>query len=327
MNVLITGASGFIGSFLCEESLRRRYAVWAGMRTKSSRKYLQNEWLNFITLDLTDTNTLSRQLASFKQKHGKWDVIIHAGGATKCLHKEEFVANNFDCTRNLVESLESMDMMPEQFLYLSSLSVLGPGLDENNPQPNTAYGESKLMSENYLKEKGISGLTIFRPTGVYGPREKDYFTMVKSIDNHIDFAAGFDPQVITFVYVRDLVNAILSAIGNENAYGKTYAVSDGEEYSSRTYSDLVQKELGRHCVLHIKAPLFILKMVCNVGDFWSRMTGRLSTLNKDKYNILSQRDWRCDITPIKEDLGYAPEWNLERGVKESVKWYIDNKWL
>lgn len=326
MNVLITGASGFIGSFLCEEALRRRYTVWAGMRSKSSRKWLQNEWLNFVTLDMTDTDILCKQLTSFKEKHGKWDVIIHAGGATKCLNKEDFIKNNFECTKNLVETLEQLDMLPQQFLYLSSLSVLGPNLDESNPQPNTAYGESKLMSEEWLRTKNLN-LTIFRPTGVYGPREKDYFMMVQSINNHYDFAVGFTPQVITFVYVQDLVNAILSAIGNEKANGKTYAVSDGQEYSSRTFSDLVQKELGKSLVLHVTAPLFLLKIICNIGDFWSRITGNILTLNKDKYNILSQRDWRCDITPIKEDLGYSPQWNLERGVKASVQWYKENKWL
>lgn len=326
MNILITGASGFIGSTLCEESLKHRYTVWAGMREKSSRKWLQNEWLNFVTLDLSDKDTLAQQLTAFKQKKGKWDVIIHAGGSTKCVHKEEFIKNNYECTKNLVETLEQLDMLPEQFLYLSSLSVLGPNLDESNPQPNTAYGESKLMSEEWLKTKNLN-LTIFRPTGVYGPREKDYLMMMKSIKNHYDFAVGFKPQIITFVYVQDLVNAIFSAIGNEKANGKTYAVTDGEEYSSRTFSDLVQKELGKSCVLHITAPLFLLKMICKLGDFWSRLTGKVQTLNNDKYNILSQRDWRCDITPIKEDLGYLPQWNLERGVKASIKWYKDNKWL
>jgi len=361
MKVLITGASGFIGSFLCDESLHRRFRVWAGIRSRSSRKWLQSEWLNFVTLDMTNTDTLYQQLNSFKQKQGKWDVIIHAGGATKCLNKEDFIANNFECTKNLVETLEQLDMLPQQFLYLSSLSVLGPSLDESNPQPNTAYGESKLMSENYLKDKfaslensphtllpnenstlallpsensahalplrGSGGLTIFRPTGVYGPREKDYLMMMKSIKHHYDFAVGFKPQIITFVYVQDLVNAILSAIGNEKSYGKTYAVSDGNSYSSRAFSDLIQKELDKRFVLHITAPLFILKAVCNIGDLWSRLTGKISTLNKDKYNILSQRDWQCDITPIKEDLGYEPQWDLERGVKESVKWYKENKWL
>ena len=338
MNILITGASGFIGSFLCEESLKLRYTVWAGIRKTSSRKWLQNEWLKFAILDMANKDILYKQLYNHKKNNSRWDVIIHAGGATKCLHKEDFIKNNFECTKNLIETLEELDMMPKQFIYLSSLSVLGPGLDENNPEPNTAYGESKLMTEQWLasrmaknvdcqEDENETKYTVFRPTGVYGPREKDYFLMVKSINNHYDFAVGFDPQQITFVYVKDLAKAILSAIDNEKAYGKTYAVSDGDVHSSRDFSDLIQKELDKRFVLHITAPLFLLKIVCNVGDWWSNLTGKISTLNKDKYNILSQRDWNCNITPIKEDLGYEPEYNLEKGVKETINWYKDNKWI
>lgn len=371
MNILITGASGFIGSFLCEECLRRQYTVWAGMRTTSSRKWLQNEWLHFVTLDMTDTDILRQQLSSFKDKHGKWDIIVHAGGATKCLNVEDFDKNNFLCTRNLVETLFCLDMLPSQFLYVSSLSVLGaireqmvdthsvtipkgsaiddefisrytiqqsvyePMLDTDTPYPNTAYGASKLKSEEYLRNRQVElfsqgidfNFTIFRPTGVYGPREKDYYLMVKSINSHYDFAVGYKPQEITFVYVQDLVDAILSAIGNANAKGKSYAVSDGFVYSSRAFSDLIQKELNRHAVLHIKAPLFLLKAICRLGEWFSHLTGKLITLNKDKYNILAQRNWQCDISPIQHDLGFTPQWNLERGVKETISWYKENKWI
>ena len=375
MNILITGASGFIGSFICEEALRKRHNVWAGLRISSSRKWLQNEWLNFVILDLANPQKLSQQLSSFRDKYGRWDVIIHAGGATKCVNKEDFELNNFLCTRNLVECLCRLDMLPEHFIYLSSLSVLGaigedtvpphkvdipadlpsdtefvrkytiqqsvynPLLATSIPNPNTEYGKSKLMSEEYLKDfentevfaelKGSKrfNFTIFRPTGVYGPREKDYFIMAKSIANHYDFAAGFKPQEITFVYVQDLVNAIFASLLHPVAYGKTYNVSDGYVYNSRAFSNLIQNELGTRYVLHITAPLWLLKAICKVSGFIGKITGRTSTLNDDKYNILSQRNWQCDINPLYEDLGFIPQWNLERGVNATIKWYIENKWI
>ena len=76
LKILVTGASGFIGSFLCEEGLKREMEVWAGMRKTSSRKWLQNEWLKFQTLDLSHADTLRQQLSDFKQKHGKWETDI-----------------------------------------------------------------------------------------------------------------------------------------------------------------------------------------------------------------------------------------------------------
>lgn len=339
MKILITGASGFIGSFLCEEGLKRGMETWAGMREHSSRRWLTDKQLKFATLDMTDAIRLKEQLSAYQQEVGRWDVIIHAAGATKCLKREDFDLHNFQCTKNLVNTLKDLDMMPDQFLYVSSLSVLGPIREELNadgtyndmvasdiPQPNTAYGESKVKSEEFLK--GVNGVTIFRPTGVYGPREKDYFMMAKSIKQHIDLAVGYKKQVITFVYVRDLVEAIFAAIGKADvANGKTYLVSDGHNYDSRAFSDLIQKELDAKNVLHIKAPLWLLWVICAVAEGFSKLTNKPSTLNGDKYRIMCQRNWQCDISPLKEDLGFTPEWPLERGVKECMDWYKENKWI
>ena len=339
MKILVTGASGFIGSFLCEEGLKRGMETWAGMRQHSSRRWLKDERLKFATLDMTDAVQLKTQLATYKEQIGKWDIIIHAAGATKCLKKEDFDLHNFQCTKNLVNTLQHLDMMPDQFLYVSSLSVLGPIREEKNadgtyndmqasdtPKPNTAYGESKVKSEEFLKE--VEGVTIFRPTGVYGPREKDYFMMAKSIKQHIDFAVGYQKQVITFVYVRDLVGAIFAAIGKAGvANGKTYLVSDGYNYDSRAFSDLIQKELDIKHVLHIKAPLWLLWIISTMAEGFSKLTHKPSTLNGDKYRIMCQRNWQCDISPLKDELGYIPEWPLERGVKECMDWYKENKWI
>ena len=346
MNILITGASGFIGSFLCEEALRQGMRTWAGMREHSSRRWLQNEKLNFAFLDMANADTLSLQLNKYKKSIGKWDVIIHAAGATKCLHREDFFKHNYHCTVNLVNTLDSLDMLPEQFLYVSSLSVLGPirevpnadgsysdMLDTDQPCPNTAYGESKVKSEEFLRQKSLETqgrfcYTIFRPTGVYGPREKDYFMMAKSIKSHVDFAVGLKKQVITFVYVRDLVSAIFAAIGKGSvAGGKCYNVSDGHNYSSQAFSDLIQKELHIRRVLHIKAPLWLLHIISWTAEKMSHITGKASTLNGDKYRIMRQRNWQCDITALKQDLGYTPKWPLDKGVKECIQWYKENGWL
>ena len=163
---------------------------------------------------------------------------------------------------------------------------------------------------------------------MYGPREKDYFMMAQSIKNHVDFSVGYKKQVLTFVYVRDLVSAIFAAIGKkEIACGKTYCVSDGCNYSSRAFSDLIQKELNVGAVLHVKAPLWLLKAISYVAEMLSHVTGKPSTLNADKCRIMSQRNWRCDISPLKADLGYEPMWPLERGVNECMAWYKANGWL
>lgn len=347
-SILVTGASGFIGSFIVQEGLERGMEVWAGMRGTSSKGYLQDGRIKFAQLDLADSTRLRGQLAEYKEKMGGrgWDYVVHAAGATKCLREEDFFCTNTDGTRNLVNALRAEGMMPHRFVFISSLSVFGavreqpvrkptkdnpwiysPILLTDKPRPNTAYGRSKLVAERFLMEQDDLPLTILRPTGVYGPREKDYFMMAKSIAGHSDFSVGFKPQEITFVYVADVVQAVYKSMASPQAEGKAYFLSDGQVYSSREFSDLLQHYMGNPWVVRIKAPLWLLRAICWASGRISRMTGKMNALNDDKYHILKQRNWQCDIEPARRDFGYSPEWQLERGVEASVKWYKENGWL
>ncbi len=348
MTILVTGASGFIGSYICQEGLERGFDVWAGMRRSSSKKYLQDERLRFAYLDMNNAEKLKQQLAELKAEMGGkgWDYVVHAAGATKSLKREGFFRTNTEGTKNLVDALREMDMVPRRFVFVSSLSIYGaireqpvrratednpwvysPILDTDTPQPNTAYGESKLEAEKYLSTLKNFPYTILRPTGVYGPREKDYFLMAQSIQQHVDFAVGYKPQEITFVYVMDVVQAVFKALDAPDAVGKGYFLSDGQVYNSRRFSDLLQQELGNPRVLHIKAPLWFLHCVCAVSGTVNGWMKKLTTLNMDKYHILKQRNWQCDIEPARRDLGYEPQYPLERGVKEAVAWYKKEGWL
>lgn len=337
--VLVTGASGFIGSFICSEGLERGLEVWAGMRRTSSSQYLKDERLRFAQLDLGDYDRLREQLRQYKEAMGGrgWDYVVHAAGATKSLRREGFFKTNTEGTQHLVQALMAEDMVPRRFVFVSSLSIFGairetpypyqPIRDTDTPVPNTAYGESKWQAEEYLRSLTDFPYVILRPTGVYGPRERDYFLMAQSIRQHVDFAVGYKPQDITFVYVSDVVQAVYKAFTAPNAVGRAYFLSDGETYNSRAFSDLLQQELGNPWVLHIKAPLWFLWTVCAVSGTVSKWMGKLTTLNLDKYHILSQRNWQCDIEPARRDLGYEPQVLLEEGVRRSVQWYRQAGWL
>lgn len=332
--ILITGASGFIGSFLVEKALELGFETWAAVRQSSSRKWLQDDRIHFFNLDLSSDERLRTSLEAFKAEHGAFDYVIHAAGATQCRRPEDFFRINADGTERLARMLMETECLTGRFVFLSSLSLYGPAREEDGlpiletdtPVPDTAYGRSKQEAERRLA--AIDGLNYvcLRPTGVYGPREKDYFLMAKSIRQHVDFSVGFRPQTITFIYVRDLVAAAFLAL-EKGGCGRAYFLTDGGEYSSRAFSDLLQHEMGVRRVLHIKAPLWVLRAACFVSGNIAKMFGRTSTLNMDKYHILRQRNWRADIQPARDELGYDPQYPLERGVVETVRWYKDNGWL
>ena len=331
MKILITGASGFIGSFIVEEALKRGFETWAAVRKSSSKAYLQDERINFIELNLSSKEQLVEQL-----KGKGFDYVVHAAGVTKCLNKQDFSRINTMGTKNLVDALMEVGMPLKRLVFISSLSIFGAIKEQqpyeeiretDSPQPNTAYGKSKLEAEKYLESLGTRvPYIILRPTGVYGPREKDYFIMAKSIKGHSDFAVGYKRQDITFVYVQDVVQAVFLAL-EKGENGRKYFLSDGQVYQSTTFSDLIHEELGRPWWIRITAPVWVLRIVTFFGEYVGRMTGKVTALNNDKYNILKQRNWRCDIQPAIDELGYQPKYDLKQGVKETIKWYVDNRWL
>ena len=332
--ILVTGASGFIGSFVAERGVELGYEVWAGVRGTSSLRYLQKEGIKTITLDLASKNHLKEQVAAFAREYGGWDYVVHAAGVTKCIDKKEFLSINYEGTKHLVEALKECGAQPRKIIYLSSLSIFGPAREtephtpiqeSDTPVPNTAYGHSKLLAEAYIKKCGVPYITL-RPTGVYGPRERDYFQMAVSIKNHIDFAVGYKKQTITFIYVKDLVKAVYLAI-EKSVTNRSYFVSEPRGYSSRSFSDYIQESLGIKWVLHITAPLWVLKAISLITESIARITRKPATLNSDKYNIMKQRNWLCDTTPIEKELGFTADYTLEKGTKETINWYKQEQWL
>ena len=328
--ILITGASGFIGSFIVEEALRRGMEVWAAMRATSSKQYLQDKRIHFIELDLSEKGKLKEQMSDLQ-----FDYVVHAAGVTKCLHADDFFRINTRGTKNLVNAIRELGMNVQKFVDISSLSVYGPVREQepyqpireqDTPAPNTAYGKSKLAAEQYLDSLEGFPYVVLRPTGVYGPRERDYFMMAKSIKSHTDFSVGYKRQDLTFVFVLDVVQAIFLAL-ERGVAGRKYFLSDGKVYASRAFSDLIRSELGNPWLLRIKAPIAVLRIVTWISELYAQFSGKITALNNDKFNIMCQRNWQCDIQPAIDELGYEPQYDLEKGVKLTIKWYKENGWL
>ena len=326
MKILITGASGFIGSHMADHAVRQGHDTWAAVRPTSDRSNLQAPGLRHIILNLDDAELLATQLEAHRERHGTWDVVIHCAGATKCRHAQEFDQINYGATRHLVDTLMRLGMVPQQFILISTLGIYGPLHEEepyppfteaDTPHPNTLYGKSKYKAEEYVK--GIAALpyVIFRPTGVYGPRDKDYQLLVRSIRAHIDLSLGRQPQRVTFVYVKDLVEAVFLAI-RKGVQRRSYLVTDGNTYSSSDFTRAVRAALGNPFTLHLTIPLWIGRIAACIADMAGRLCGHTFTFNSDKYRILAQRNWKCDITPLTEELGYHPRYNLEAGIAETL---------
>ncbi len=332
--ILITGAGGFIGGYLVAQALEQGYDTWAAVRASTNREFLQDERIHFIVLDFDDDTALTDTLRQHVEQHGPWQHVVHNLGATKCTNYLDFERINYGCLRSLVEALREVQALPEHLVLISSLSVMGPG-DEVNytpfsagdvPQPNTRYGTSKLKAEVFLQMQTDVPFTILRLTGVYGPHERDYYLMLKSIKRGFDFSVGFRKQMLTFVYVKDVARAVMHAL-EHHPEGRAYFISEPKGYTQQQFRQLACRLMDRRRVLPVTCPLWLVKMVCAIAECWGKVTLRPSTLNSDKFKILKQRNWLCDTTDAERDLGFTARYNLEQGLREAIEWYREAGWL
>jgi nucleoside-diphosphate-sugar epimerase len=328
MKVLVTGANGFIGSFIASEGIARGYTVYAGVRSTGNLKYLP-EGAQTVELSLGDKERLKSELPAL----GRFDYIIHNAGVTKCNRKTDFDKVNYGYTRNFVEALTESDTVPQKFLFVSSMAAFGSGDPKtlepvrlsDTPRPGTLYGVSKLKAEQFIMAQKDFPYLILRPTGVYGPREKDYFTFIKTVNNRIEPAMGTKKQYLTFVYVTDLVEVVYLALASPFLQ-KAWFVSDGRVYGNREYAAIVKTHLNRRA-LYLPVPLFLVKAVAYALDTVYGWFGASPTLNRDKYKIMRAVNWKCDTEPLQRDLNFKAAYDLDKGIEACVKWYKAEKWL
>lgn len=326
--VLIVGAGGFIGGFIAREALDRGYETWAGVRESTSRRFLDDPRLKFMTFDFDNPASIAETLAA----EPAFDYIVYNLGATKCANFADFNRINYQYLKDFIEALREADRIPGRFLYMSSLSALGPG-DEKGytkmtssmiPQPNTRYGTSKIKAETVLDIATWLPWIIFRPTGVYGPHEQDYLMMIKSIDRHWDFGVGYRKQLLTFIYVEDLAKAIFDALEKAPVHRK-YIISEGRAYTQTEFRHIVADLLGRKAVIPVRLPLWTAYIASVVAEKIAAAKMQASTLNSDKFKIMKQRNWDCDITDAVNDWGFNPSHSLRDGLKITIDAYLKEK--
>jgi nucleoside-diphosphate-sugar epimerase len=323
--VLITGASGFVGFHLIEEAVSLGFEVVAAVRPSSDLEHLKQFNIKYTYLNYDDVGALRDDITL-----NQYIYIIHASGTTKAKNLTAYNRVNAEFTKNL--ALASVGTRVEKFIFVSSLAAVGPINDLAKEigdtqvfKPVTSYGESKLLAEKYLAEiKGLPLLTI-RPTAVYGPREKDIFILFTTINKGLEPYIGDFDQKLSFIYVKDLVKVIFSAMAS-SLNNRSYNVSDGLSYDRYALASISKKILNKK-TLKFHLPLSIVKVLASTFDFLYSKSSNTPVLNKEKLAELTAVNWVCNIEQAKLDLGYQPKFDLERGLTETLTWYKHNHWL
>ena len=314
-HVLLTGATGFIGSYILEELLASGYKVTAAIRHESDTSVLQQKGVDMVELDYKSESQMRHSLAAI----APIEYVVHAAGITKSADQRRFREVNAEQSRRLLQSLPSP---PRCFLLLSSMGSYGPNhtkvpLQSSMPQrPNNAYGRSKYLAEQYTEKSGLP-YTILCPTGVYGFGEEDYRLSIQAMEKGWSFVTGGAPQQLSFVYVRDVARAVLFLLQEPRALGQRFLLSDGKSYLDSDFTHITAELLQRR-VREIRIPLPIIRLACYCRDLLGKLTKKPRTLNSDKYQIIAQRNWLCDISPLAR-LGFTPLYDLHSGLKEAFQ--------
>lgn len=332
--ILITGASGFIGSFLVEEALRKGYEVYAGIRKTSSKQFLQQKELHFFELDFSSPDLLSKRFSEFKERHGDFDFIIHNAGITQAKKLQDFYTVNFDYTRHLTEAVFASSMSPEKFVLISSLACYGPGNKEKMVpiqvndvhRPISQYGKSKLKAAQYIRSLSHLPHLVIHPTGVYGPRDKDFFQFIKLVNKGFEPYAGTHRQAISLIYVKDLAKAVVALLSSSNV-NCSYLLSDGNSYDKEQIGTEAKRLLNKKTI-KFKVPLRLMQMAVSGIDGVHRLIfNRLPFINREKLDEISSANWLCNSNDIWNHINEKPSFNLQQGVAETIGWYKKNNWL
>ena len=323
MKALVTGGTGFIGSHLAEALLQRGVQVRCLVRKGSDLKWLKGLPIEIISGDCGDR-------ASLREAVKEVDQIFHLAGITKALKEKTYFEVNAFGTDNLIRACLENNRRIQKFIYLSSQAAAGPcrngdrKKESDQCEPISAYGQSKRRGEELaLAHAHEIPLIILRPTGVYGPRDKDFYALFKWISKRIK--PSFSGK-ISLCYVQDVVHAILLAAGSQAKSGEIFFLSDGTDYLMKEVGDVFAKTMG---VTPFSVPIskWLLFGIASFSEYLSLISRKPSLLSRGMAEQMVQKDWTCDITKAKTTLGFQPQFQLLQGARLTYQWYKNQNWL
>lgn len=323
---VVTGASGFVGSHLVDKLLAEGHQVKCILRKTSSKRWLENKPVEIIDAGLFDKDNLRKILKDA-------DYLFHVAGVVKAKNTEDYFKGNVETTQNLLDILSEVNPKIKRVVIVSSQTACGPSLDgkpvteKTKEHPITTYGRSKYAQEQLAKKYFDKlPITIIRPPAVYGERDTEIYLFFKTYKQGLMGLIGFDKKQVSIVHVEDLVNGIFLAAISQKAVGQTYFIGSEKYYNWVEIGEICSKAFGKKAFT-VKIPHTFVYTVAGVAQFFALYSSKAATFNLEKARDFVQSAWTCDVSKAVDDLGFRQNVSLEDGMKRTIDWYREMKWL
>jgi 2-alkyl-3-oxoalkanoate reductase len=326
LKILLTGASGFVGSHILDSLCERGFATALLLRPTSNKRFIEHHLSN-VELRLgsiDDSESLRRAMAGITH-------VIHCAGATRACRISDFYAINRGGTRNVIEAVNEQVGRVQRVVHISSLAAAGPAVAEkparetDAPNPVSHYGKSKLAAELEVQTHCRTGHVILRPAAVYGPRDGEFLRLFRAVKSHL-LPKPTAKQALSLLFAKDLANAVLTCLQHPVAAGKTYFVAARQVLTARTMASEVAAQMKVR-TLPLPLPTMLLWPVCLAQEAISRLTGKASVLSLQKFAELSAPGWVCDPGLLERETGYTCPTALPAGIAQTLAWYRQYRWL
>jgi len=323
----ITGGTGFIGSTLVDELIKKNYIVKCLIRNTSSLQWLKDKPVELIKGDLWNREILKDALKDA-------DYVFHAGGVTFGKKKEDYYRGNSEATKSLIQFCYEINPDLKKFVHISSQTVTGPSpaadkpVDENTPcNPITTYGKSKLLAEKYVMEYfDRMNVTILRAPAVYGPRDYAIYEYFKTMSRGLQPLIGFKDKLVSLIFVDDLVSGIILAAESEASKSNIYFISSEKFYSWKEVGKITSSLMSKK-KLTIRIPHAAVYVVGPFAQFFGMFSKKPTILNLEKCRDLTRKYWTCSIEKAKKELGYRENIGIEAGMRITIDWYKKQGWI
>ncbi len=316
--VLVTGATGFVGSHITEAFVEAGYEVRCGVRTSSNTRWIDRLAVELVSLDLARPKDLPLVVEDV-------EVIVHAAGITRARQASDYYLINAEGTRRLAAAAAKAGV--RSFVLISSLAACGPDALAKGDQdrPASDYGRSKLGAEEYLRAfGGQMDIVALRFAGVYGPRDTDLLPLFKMArSGWLIIPSGLD--LLQPVYAADAARAALAAACNPDSFGP-YPVAERSRYTWQDVSQGLGQAFGRP-VRTVPLPATVFKVAGHTAEWVAKVRGEVPIFDGRRARDVAVHTWTCDPSGTERALGWQAEVPLFEGLEYTVRWYRQAGWI